>query len=73
MKAELTLFQKTGSEPSEAGRAKSSDRIPCAGWLGCSGDSGVVDEWKMWIISRGVGEVDVAARKAESRAWMLTS
>lgn len=73
MKDEFTLFQKTGSDPSVAGVAKSSGRIPWAGCSGCKGDPGVVDEWKMWIISSGVDELLFAVRKAERRAWRLTS
>lgn len=75
MKAELTLFQKTGSEPSDAGVAKSSGRIPCAGWFGWSGESGVSEEWKMWITSSGGDGEDEerAARKAERRDCRFTS
>lgn len=42
MKEELTVFQKIGSDPSEAGVAKSRGRIP--GLEGWSGDPEVVEE-----------------------------
>lgn len=73
MKHELTHFQKTGSDPSEAGTAKSSGWIPWEGWLGCSGDPGVTDEWKTCITSSGVEDEVLAVRNADSRAWRLTS
>lgn len=72
MKAEFTLFQNTGSDPSAAGVAKSSGRIPCAGCRGCSGEPGVTEEWNTWITSSGVLEAERAVRNAVSRAWMLT-
>lgn len=73
MKEELTVFQNTGSDPSEAGVAKSRGRMPCSGWEGWNGDSGDVEEWKTWTTSRGIEDDDAAALKAERSAWMLAS
>lgn len=73
MKEELTLFQKTGSEPSDAGVAKSSGRMPWAGWFGCSGESNVSEEWKTWITSSGVEDEERAARTAERRDCRFAS
>ena len=73
MNEELTLFQNTGSEPSDAGMAKSSGRIPCPGCAGCRGELGVTEEWKMWMTSSGVVEDSRAARNAVRSACRLTS